>query len=197
MATTGCDDSRVDFIDVLVAAGANVDARGSDGATPLLWSRSIKVVRSLVNHCADVNAKTEDGRTPLHIAVTPGLFHPCYGLNIVETVDFLLKAGADETMVDNEGATALTRSMDRSHADVPDQLTRARELLANAPTDRRWRRRALLFMCIARHRRGEARLLDEAAGGASDSWTRAAAWVLEAGFKSGMERIFRTIVGYL
>lgn len=40
-------------------------------------------------------------------------------------------------------------------------------------------------------------LLRDAAGGASDDWTRVAAWVLGAGLEGGMEGIFRTIVMYL
>lgn len=80
-----------------------------------------------------------------------------------------------------------------------EEMDRIRELLGNAPAhraDRRWRRRAVLVMCIARHRRGEAQPLSGADGGASDNWTRVAAWVLDVGLESGTEGLFRTIVGY-
>lgn len=92
-------------------------------------------------------------------------------------MDFLLKSGADETVTDDEGKTAVQR-LDQGALNPNLYYTEggtagyysarhARKLLANAPAgraNRRWRRRALLVMCIARHRRGEAQLLDEAAG---------------------------------
>lgn len=53
-------------------------------------------------------------------------------------------------------------------------------------------------MCIALHRRGEAQLVADAAGGAAgDGWTRVAVWVLGDGLDVGMGGVFRTIVTYL
>eukprot|EP00752_Nemacystus_decipiens_P016786 g15023.t1 len=65
-------------------------------------------------------------------------------------VDSLLRAGADETMVDNEGLTAADMTwFIPAHADLADEVQRVRELLANAPADRVWRRRGYLVLCRA------------------------------------------------
>lgn len=121
----------------------------------------------------------------------------------MEKVDFLLKGGVDETMTDNDCCTAadvldhsVTLLPDYGHAEAQEQFEATLELLANAPADRKWRRQALLLLCRERHRRGEAKLLDDAAGDAND-WTRVGTWVLEAGTGVGKEGIVRTIVGYL
>lgn len=197
------DGSRLDFINVLVAAGASVNARDSSGSTPLSSNLiQIKVVRSLVNHGADVNTQDEDGNTPLHNVIAPDPDYPAYAvdLDIVERVDFLLKAGADETVVDSEGKTAMMLSMAPSRGDARDQIEHARELLASAPADRvdrRWGRRALLIMCVARHCRGDVQMVDGAAGSTNDNWARMAAWVLDAGLEPGKQGIFQAVVGYM
>lgn len=118
----------------------------------------------------------------------PYMIH-AVNMDIAEIVEFLLKSGADETVVDIEGQTAMQRldgdmlhpnlhSYTKQIQEDVDLARRARELLANAPADRadkRWRRRALLILFIARHRRGEAQLLEGWVGNASDDWARGAA----------------------
>lgn len=104
------------------------------GSTPLCSScGNIENVGSLVNHGADFNAQDKSGRTPLHSAVTPRASRPLHAadLGMVEIGDFLLKAGADETVGDNSGKTALMRSMERSGEDALDHFIHAR---ARAPS---------------------------------------------------------------
>lgn len=122
-----------------------------------------------------------------------------------------MKSGAHETVVDNECKTALQRldggilhpnlhSYTKQIQEDVDLARTAGELLANAPADRAdnwWRRRALLVLCIARHRRGKAQLLEGWVGNARDDCARVAAWVLDAGLGMGMKGVFRMIVGYL
>ena len=68
-----------------------------------------------------------------------------------EGVDSLLRAGADETIVDIDGGKAA--DMIGQHVEEEDHLAedveRVRELLANAPADRAWRRRGYLLLCRA------------------------------------------------
>lgn len=212
---------------ILMEAGANIEARNSEEVTALHWhvgnGAAIKTLSTLLHYGANVNTRDEYGQTPLHRAARRELNqsagfdeYVCDSGIVTETVDFLLKAGADETVVDHSGLTAADMfdlvpyrcrrywyffPKDDGEMEEPeDQLATVLELLANAAADRadrRWRRRAPLVMCIDRHRRGEVQLqVDDAAGNATD-WTRASVWVLEAGTGVGKEGIFRTIVGYL
>lgn len=79
-----------------------------------------------------------------------------------------------ERVVDNEGKTAMQildggilhpnlHSYTKQIQEDVGLARRACKLLANAlanRVDKRWRRRALLVLCIARHRRGKAQLLE-------------------------------------
>lgn len=56
-------------IAALLKLGANPNARNDAGATALIWAASdLEKTRILVDHGADVNAKSDDMRTPLMIA---------------------------------------------------------------------------------------------------------------------------------
>jgi hypothetical protein len=62
---------RVDVVRALLAAGAPVNARVEDGATPLHWATGFGAddcVPLLLADRADVHARDEDGRTPLFSA---------------------------------------------------------------------------------------------------------------------------------
>lgn len=181
-------------IDMLIAAGANIEARCPQGRTPLnVGAAQIRVVRSLVDHGAEVNTQDNEGSTPLHRAIGDRFMN----VDFAETVDALLRAGADEAVLDGQGRTPAEREVYNT-CDVPDwkeKQSRARGLLAAAPADRRWRRRALLVMCIARHRREEAQLPDDTAGsGSGEGWGGVAARVLHMGLDMG---VLRAIVGFL
>lgn len=77
-------------IDLLLKAGANPNAKGSDGLTPLIMasmSGSRDAVRALIEHGADINAKeSEHGQTPLIFAAA---------FNRPDAIDELVKHGAD------------------------------------------------------------------------------------------------------
>ena len=74
-------------------------------------------------------------------------------------VDLLLRWGADEFELDDDGKTAaeVVGADVRQEASLAADADRVRELLANAPADRAWRRRGQLLMCLARQRRIDAR----------------------------------------
>jgi ankyrin repeat protein len=77
----------VESVRVLLAAGADVNARNDFDATPLLWSAiEPEKVRLLVAKAADVNAKSKMGRTAVWIAAAND--------GSSATVKFLLDHGA-------------------------------------------------------------------------------------------------------
>jgi ankyrin repeat protein len=94
------DSVRADrrrVIDLLIAAGAKVDAPGPFGWTPLRsnWMGLEDVTAALIAHGADVNAQDEDGFTPLMTN------------NSVGAVRLLLRAGANPYLRNGEGKNAL------------------------------------------------------------------------------------------
>ena len=105
---------------VLIAAGADVDAKNNVGETPLHMvayyggSDRASVISVLIAAGADVNAKVntknnEVGRTPLHDAASRG--H-------APVVSILIAAGADVNAKNNVGKTPLHQAADRKRATI-------------------------------------------------------------------------------
>ncbi|CAN0490269.1 unnamed protein product, partial [Scytosiphon promiscuus] len=169
-------------IDALIEAGASIDAQtsfDSGGLTPLhsaIPPRAFEAMHALLRHGAPVRAipvkallEGGTGRrndAPLHEAARAG-----GKKGAAKTVDLLLRWGADESELDIHGKTvaeniglyfdmyinsSIFLSYPLSTAEVAAgdaDKDRMRELLANAPVDRVWRRRGLLLLCLARSRR--------------------------------------------
>ncbi|PWA85036.1 Acyl-CoA-binding protein, ACBP [Artemisia annua] len=80
-----------------VEAGISVDAKDSEGRTPLHWAVDrghIDVAELLLNRNADVNLQDNDGQTPLHYAAV------CEREAIGE---LLVKKNAETNIKDNDG----------------------------------------------------------------------------------------------
>ena len=82
-------------------AGAAPDTRLVDA----MARQNPQAVRTLIKQGADVNSRAADGTTALHWAAH---------WDDVETVDFLLKAGASIDAVDDHGVTALSLAAENS-----------------------------------------------------------------------------------
>ena len=95
----GCDG---EMIEILLKAGADVDARTVYGHTALMTAAAFgrrEVVRLLMEAGADVQARTELGKTVLNGAVGP--------VDDPEIIEALIAAGADVNAKDNVGWTPL------------------------------------------------------------------------------------------
>lgn len=133
-------------LEILVRAGARIDSRTViHDRTPLIcYARHhcvlhLDVIQGFLEHGADLNVIDDEGYTVLMHVVY--LSDACDE----EVVDALLRWGADETIVGKDGKTAA--DIARSRRMVDERIV---QLLVNAPIDRRWRRRGLTVMCVAR-----------------------------------------------
>lgn len=93
---------NTEIVEALLAAGANVNARGGGRTTALHTAANfgtVEVVRILIAAGADVNARDNLGGTPLYNA--------CYRGEDPSTVQALLDAGADIDAQNNLGETPL------------------------------------------------------------------------------------------
>ena len=207
--------NNAEVIRMLVEAGANIEARDHAGHTALHHA-SAGVRRGallcLLKHGANVNAQNVSRKTPLMISAAMA-----GNQGAAEVTEFLLRAGADETIFDDEGRRAsdmIDDSIDEQGGSV-EEKERVRKLLANAPADRAWRRRGYVVMCRAHPARlqnnqapgtpnsdtarADTSDCQETAGGGrmgeieDGDWTAVVSkvlWLQEEG-------VFRTIVGYL
>jgi ankyrin repeat protein/N-acetylneuraminic acid mutarotase len=104
--------------ELLVRAGAAVNAKNNGGATPLheaVWRGRFEVSAMLLANQADPNAKNNDGETPLHYAVRSGQR---------ESAELLLANQADPNERNNAGQTPLDQAKSQPLS-APGQTLRA------------------------------------------------------------------------
>ena len=98
---------------------ADINARDGTEGTPLHWASSGQyfkdgsVLRFLLEHGADINVRSQDGWTPLHVASHYGA---------LEAVCLLLEHGADVDAKRNDGMTALQVAVQKEHDKVVELL---------------------------------------------------------------------------
>ena len=93
--------TRPAVIAELVNAGANLEAKGAKGWTPLhtaaMYNDNPAIVAALIDGDADLEARAEGGWTPLHLAA---------GNRNPEVIRTIILAGANLAAASEEGMTA-------------------------------------------------------------------------------------------
>jgi ankyrin repeat protein len=105
-----------DLIKRLIAKGADVNARGGRGDSPLSWATArgnLKVVRLLIDSGADLNAYDAAFGTILHNVI---------GQNSTEMAKLLIESGAKLNQADPSGRTELHLAAISGHADLVQLL---------------------------------------------------------------------------
>lgn len=108
-------DGNVKEIEKLLAAGADIEAKGAFGYTPLLWAvekNHPQALDALLKAGADVKAKGFY-QSALHIAALDGY---------IKIIDVLLKAGADIEVKDFLGQTPVYKAIDSDDTKILDLL---------------------------------------------------------------------------
>jgi ankyrin repeat protein len=85
------------MVKLLIAKGANVNARTSGGATPLFFCNSEEIAKVLLAHNANINARDKEGWTALDMNVYEGQGHE-------HMIDFLRRRGGREYVTKPENS---------------------------------------------------------------------------------------------
>lgn len=110
---------HVDIVKMLIAKGADMEARNETGLTALMYAASNghkDVVETLISNKADVDAKDNGRATALMYAA---------GKGYTDIVHLLIENGGDVNARDAMGGTAIAWALHYGHSDVIKTLRRA------------------------------------------------------------------------
>ena len=159
--------SNASQVNEALEAGANINAKDSDGWTALMRASRNgykAIVKTLLDKGADVNAKDKEGGTALMWATFK---------NRTAIVKILIDKGADVNARDNRGSTALMMAAINGHTDIVALLEAARAAIAR------------LFIAVKANNASQVNEALEAGANInakdSDGWT-ALMWALGEGY---------------
>ncbi len=115
-----------DTVELLLDRGADVDAVGPMGMTPLIHSADLGIrdaVELFAAHGAAINARVQSGQTALHYACRK---------DYRDIVECLIAKGADINAQDLKGKTPLAVAEEEGHSEIAD-LLRARGAESTVP----------------------------------------------------------------
>lgn len=153
-----------EVVEYLLVKGAHAGAVNVAGLTALHVAcslRSSDSAAALVEHDPTlVNARNINGDTPLHAAAAAAeeegpvpLGHAPDCAQAPRMVDMLLRAGADESIANDDGhiplAAPIHKFINYGRLVPSEASVLVLVLLLRAPADRAWRRRGILLMCRA------------------------------------------------
>ena len=98
----------------LIANGADVNAKNDEGITPLHLAAWPHMAELLVSQGADLNIRDKAGRTPLIVHAAES--------DDCDVMEALLRIGADPDASDIDGNTALTIAIQREETDKIELL---------------------------------------------------------------------------
>jgi ankyrin repeat protein len=113
---------NADLVRLALGNGAQVDSRDSAGSTALIRAARTahnNLVLELLRSGADLNQKNRIGRTALAEAIAAGDGGPRH----TDTVRILIRAGADQTIRDSSGMTAIQYARQREYREMAAVLT--------------------------------------------------------------------------
>lgn len=116
------ESDHVKSLDMLLEAGADIDARCDLGYTALHWAASYgshHAAKLLLERGADLNAQNKQGQTPLHLAADKNVE---MGL---ATVELLLQAGADPSIPDSSGRLPIDVAQTNGFQEIARRLSEA------------------------------------------------------------------------
>jgi ankyrin repeat protein len=114
--------ASLEVIRLILSRGGLATIADKRGYTPLHWvvaqspgdfTRQLQCVKALVDAGADINARNEDGITPLMNAAWFG----CH-----DSLKELLRCGAGSSSRDSKGRSARDMAIERGHKDLGDML---------------------------------------------------------------------------
>ncbi|PYS87311.1 MAG: hypothetical protein DMF62_12850 [Acidobacteria bacterium] len=107
---------RVEFVDELIRAKADLDKQNSTGWNALMWAAqrgNVQIVKILVDAGSKIDEQNKDGCTAFLLASRDGN---------LETINYLINAGADMGHKNNKGDTALLLAAEGSKPAILERL---------------------------------------------------------------------------
>ena len=122
------EQHRIEIAEILLAAGAEINPRGTFLMSPLMHAvEDLEMVKLLIAHGADVNQKNFRGATALMGAAAAGP---------ASVVKYLIEKGADVNARDKDGATALMTAEHRQALFDPSERDEIIQVLKKATVRR-------------------------------------------------------------